>query len=118
MASLAQPRRPRDLVLSIPAGLAACELDRELAAGADPASDPLFARRAYDLVSASARHRLARSPDDTVRRADALPEGTKRAEYRLRKQPEKEPSSWLRIAARVLAVAGYHAGLVQPYRRG
>jgi len=40
-----------------------------------------------------------------------------RAEYRLRKQPEKEPSSWLRIAAPVVAVVGYHAGLVQPYRR-
>lgn len=117
-ASYAKPRRAHHVVLSIPAGLAAGELDRERAVGADLACDPLLARDAYQLASASARHRLARSPDDTVRRANALPEGTKRAEYRLRKQPEKEPSSWLRIGARVLAVAGYHAGLVQPYRRG
>jgi hypothetical protein len=98
-------------------GLAACELDHELAVGADPACNPLLARRAYQLASASARHQLTRSPEDTARRADALPEGMTCAEYRLRKQPEKEPSSWLHIAARVLAVAGYHAGLVQPYRR-
>jgi hypothetical protein len=117
-ANYAKPRRAHHFALSIPAGLDACELDRERAVGADMACDPLLARDAYQLASASARHRLARSSEGAVRRAEALPEGMPCAEYRLRKQPEKEPSSWLHIPARVLAVAAYHAGLVQPYRRG
>lgn len=92
------------------------KLDPELARGADPASDPFLARRAYSSRW-TPRTAGARSLEDPVRRADALPKGMTCADYRLRKQPERGPSSWLRIAARVLAVAGYHAGVVQPYRR-
>jgi hypothetical protein len=117
MAGYATPRRTHDLVLSIPIGLTASQLDRELALGADPAADSLLERRAFQLASPPAHHGSLAGPKAPSRRADPLPKGMTCAESRLGKQGEKEPSSWLHIAARVLAVAGYHAGLVQPYRR-
>lgn len=66
-------RHLRDLVLSIRARLAASELDAELAAGADPGSDPVLRRRALQLSSRRTRLRLAKWLEETVRRADESP---------------------------------------------
>lgn len=59
----------RGLALSIRARLATFRLDLELAAGADPDSDPLRRRRARRLMRRSARRGLARSLERALRRA-------------------------------------------------
>jgi hypothetical protein len=46
-----------------------------------------------------------------------IPEGQTCAQYRRRRQPEKERGPWTRAACRVLAVALYHAGFVSAYHR-
>jgi hypothetical protein len=117
MAGHAKPRHTHDRVLSIATGLTASQLGRELALVADPAADLLLERRANQLASPPAHHGSLAGPKAPSRRADPLPKGMTCAESRLGRQGEREPSAWLHIAARVLAVAGYHAGLVQPYRR-
>jgi hypothetical protein len=65
----AKPRGPGDLLLSLRARFASQRLDRRLAAGDDPVSDPLLESRARQLTSTSRRSRLARSLADTIRRA-------------------------------------------------